>query len=261
MKIHLVRTCLAIAGMVAATTGCQLLPSTVAGKPGQDAPVHWSYAGKTGPEHWGEADPKFTMCASGRNQSPVDIATTVKADLEPLRFDYAAGSAVSIHNNGHTIQVDYAPGSTLSIDGKAFGLTQFHFHSPSENTINGRHFPMEAHFVHADALGNLAVVAVMFEEGATSSALAAFWSVLPGKAGERRTAPTGASAAALLPADRSYFRFTGSLTTPPCSEGVRWLVLRSPMSVSRPQVDQFISALHEPNNRPVQPLNARVILR
>ena len=200
------------------------------------------------------------MCSIGRNQSPIDVATSVKAELEPLRFDYLAGAA-GIQNNGHTVQVDYAPGSTLTIDGKAFVLTQFHFHTPSENTFNGKRFPLEGHLVHADKDGNLAVVAVMFEDGAPNPLLASLWEAMPAKAGEKRPLPAGVNAAALLPAERSYYRFEGSLTTPPCSEGVRWLVLKSPVSASRAQVQQFAAALPGPNNRPVQPLNARVVLR
>jgi carbonic anhydrase len=255
-------TAIALTGLTLA--GCQNMPSgapsAASGKEAAHGDVHWAYGGEAGPENWGKLDGKFVMCSIGRNQSPIDVANAVKAELEPLRFDYVAGAS-GIQNNGHTVQVDYAPGSTVTVDGKAFALTQFHFHTPSENTFNGKPFPLEGHFVHTDKDGNLAVVAVMFEEGAANPALAGFWGAMPTKAGEIRAAPAGANAVTLLPADRSYFRFEGSLTTPPCSEGVRWLVLKTPVSVSRAQVEQFAAALPGPNNRPVQPRNARVVLR
>jgi len=259
------RSTLAVIVLSASTlAGCQspALRPAAATPPAHDAhgDVHWAYVSEGGPQEWGKLDSKFVMCSIGRNQSPIDLAAAVRAELEPLRFDYAAG-ATDIQNNGHTVQVDYGPGSTLVVDGKAFALTQFHFHAPSENTIDGKRFAMEAHLVHADKDGNLAVVAVMFEDGPANAALARLWALLPTKAGEKRALPAGVDAAALLPAQRSYYRFDGSLTTPPCSEGVRWLVLKSPVSASQAQVAQFAAALPGPNNRPVQPLNARVVLR
>jgi carbonic anhydrase len=226
----------------------------------QHGDVHWAYVGEAGPENWGRLDEKFAMCSIGRNQSPIDLATSVRAELEPLRLDYVAG-ATDIQNNGHTIQVDYAPGSTLTIDGRSFVLAQFHFHTPSENTFNGKRFPLEGHLVHADKDGNLAVVALMFDDGPANPTLAGLWGAMPTKAGEKRSLPAGFNAAALLPADRGYYRFDGSLTTPPCSEGVRWLVLRNPVSISRAQVEQFAATLPSPNSRPVQPLNARLVVR
>jgi carbonic anhydrase len=221
---------------------------------------HWGYSGEAGPESWSKIDPKFAMCALGRNQSPIDLAGLVEADLKPLKLGYRAGAS-DIVNNGHTIQVDYAPGSTLTVDGRTFELKQFHFHAPSENRIGGKQFPLEAHLVHADKDGNLAVVAVVFREGAANPLLGKLWEKMPGKPGEKAVLPAGLSVAELLPADRDYYRFNGSLTTPPCSEGVWWLVMKKPASVSKAQVGQFAKTIGFANNRPVQPVNARPVLR
>jgi len=226
------------------------------------AQTHWGYEGEAGPSNWSKLDPKFVMCALGKNQSPIDITGFVEADLKPLKFTYSAGAQeIAIVNNGHTVQVNYAPGSSVSVDGREFELKQFHFHSPSENKIDGKQYPLESHLVHADKDGNLAVVAVMFQEGAPNAALTKLWEKMPAKSGDKNPLPAGMSVAQLLPAERDYYRFDGSLTTPPCSEGVRWLVLKTPVSVSRAQVEQSAAALPGPNNRPVQPLNARVVLR
>lgn len=221
---------------------------------------HWGYAGEAGPQNWGKLDPGFSMCAIGKNQSPIDLDSTIDAALEPLKLQYAAG-AVDVVNNGHTVQVDYAPGSALVVDGRRFELKQFHFHAPSENRVGGKSFPLEGHLVHADKDGNLAVVAVMYQLGAANPLLAKVWERMPAKADEKSSLPAGLNAARLLPASRDYYRFNGSLTTPPCSEGVRWLLMKQPATVSQTQVDQFAKAMGQANNRPVQPLNARPVLR
>jgi carbonic anhydrase len=221
---------------------------------------HWSYEGEAGPQNWSKVDPTFAMCALGKNQSPIDLAGPVKASLQPLAMDYKQG-ATDIVNNGHTVQVNFGAGSNLSVDGKTFELKQFHFHSPSENKINGKQFPLEAHLVHADKDGNLAVIAVMFNEGADNAFITKLWSAMPDKAGGKNALPTGLSATDLLPKDRGYYRFDGSLTTPPCSEGVRWLVMKTPATASKAQVAKFSKTLGFPNNRPIQPVNARLVLQ
>lgn len=221
---------------------------------------HWGYGGEGAPANWHKLDPKFAVCASGKNQSPIDLGGFIKAELAPLKVAYQAGAS-EIVNNGHTVQVNYAPGSTLVVDDRTFELKQFHFHSPSENRINGKQFPLEGHLVHADKEGNLAVIAVMFEEGAANAALSNLWSKMPATSGAKGTLPAGMSATSLLPASREYFRFNGSLTTPPCTEGVRWLVMKSPITASKAQVEQFSKTLGFPNNRPIQPVNARPVLR
>ena len=224
------------------------------------AQKHWGYEGEEGPQNWSKLDPKFVMCALGKNQSPIDITGFVEADLKPLKFAYAAGVS-DIVNNGHTVQVNYAPGSSVTVDGREFELKQFHFHSPSENKIDGKQYPLEAHLVHADKDGNLAVVAVMFQEGAPSAALTKLWEKMPAKSGDKNPLPAGMSVTQLLPAQRDYYRYDGSLTTPPCSEGVRWLVLKKVATASKAQIDLFAKTVGHANNRPLNPVNARTVLK
>ncbi len=204
--------------------------------------------------------PEFRACAEGRNQSPIDLTPLVDAQLPPLEIHYRPGGLDEL-NNGHTIQVNYDTGSTLTVAGHEYRLKQFHFHTPSENHVLGKAFPMEAHLVHADADGNLAVVAVMFEQGAENQALKTAWTAMPKHIGDRVHLTPEASAEALLPADRDYYRFNGSLTTPPCSEGVVWLVMKTPVSASSDQIEQLARVMGHPNNRPVQPINARLVLQ
>ncbi|WP_338456203.1 carbonic anhydrase family protein [Aeromonas veronii] len=223
------------------------------------AAPHWEYSGEAGPAHWAKLTPEFGQCA-GSNQSPVDLSGLVEAKLAPLVLHYKTGGNTVV-NNGHTVQVGYAPGSTLQLDGTRFELKQFHFHAPSENLIEGKSYPLEGHLVHVSDKGEIAVVAVMFEAGKANSALAAAWSALPAKVGEIQALKTPLVAEQLLPENRDYYRFSGSLTTPPCSEGVRWLVMKQPVEVSQAQIDAFKAVMHHPNNRPVQPLNGRVVLQ
>jgi len=219
---------------------------------------HWSYSGEGAPSHWGELDPDFAACASGKSQSPVDLPRSAKGEAKPLAFDYREG-ATKIFNNGHTVEVEYEPGSTLVVDGHAYELKQFHFHAPSENTIAGKHYPMEGHLVHADKDGHLAVVAVMFKEGKPNAFIETLWASMPAKESEEHVFAAPLDASGLLPAGRHYYRFAGSLTTPPCSEGVTWIVLSEPVTVSKPQLAAFTRTMGFANNRPVQPLNARKV--
>jgi len=223
------------------------------------AQPHWGYTGHGGPDSWGELSEKFHTCAAGVNQSPIDVSGSVEAKLPAIGFAYQ-GQPREIVNNGHTVQVNVAPGSYITVDGQQFELKQYHFHTPSENLIEGKQYPLEAHLVHADARGNLAVVAVMFEQGSHNAVLAQLWDELPRHGGEQHALAAAPDLDALLPQDRSYYRFNGSLTTPPCSEGVRWLVLSQPLSIDSAQVDAFAAAVHGHNNRPVQPLHARIVL-
>jgi carbonic anhydrase len=220
---------------------------------------HWGYSGEGAPKNWGKLDPAFVTCATGKAQSPINVTKSAKGDGKAVAFDYKNGTS-EILNNGHTVQVNYVPGSTITLDGRAYELKQFHFHAPSENTINGKHFPMEGHFVHQDKDGKLAVVAVMFTDGAANPAIASLWKELPAKEGEKHALATPLNAADLLPAERHYYRFEGSLTTPPCSEGVSWLVETTPVSASKAQVAAYTTAMGHPNNRPVQPINSRQVI-
>jgi len=222
---------------------------------------HWGYSGHSGPEHWAELNSGFATCKSGTRQSPIDInqSQLLAAKLDDIRFDYRAISP-EIINNGHTIQVNYIKGSAIEVNREQFQLAQFHFHTPSENTVNGKPFDMEMHLVHKNAKGELAVVGVFFKQGKHNPELEKVWGSLPSSAGEKKLlAETNLNAVDLLPKNRAYVHFNGSLTTPPCSEGVNWFVMNEPMEASAEQIARF-SKLIGQNARPVQQLNNRFIL-
>lgn len=232
---------------------------------GEDAaptptPAHWEYEGEEGPEFWGKLDPNYALCSTGRAQSPIDISGAETDDLTGITFNYNP-SALNIFNNGHTIQVKYDPGSSITYNENEYQLAQFHFHHPSEHTINGEAFDMELHFVHLDAAGNVgAVVGVMLKQGETdNAAFASIFDNLPAEKGDPQPTDTMINASDLLPETRLYSTYTGSLTTPPCTQGVRWLVLTTPVELSAHQLEEF-SSLFELNARPVQPLNTRDLL-
>ena len=224
-----------------------------------DRGAHWGSAGDIGPSHWGDLSPEYALAKSGREQSPIDISNARATALNQIEFSYRP-SPLDIVNNGHTIQVNYQKGSYLMVDGVRYDLLQFHFHSPSENTINGSQADLELHLVHADENGELAVVAVMLEEAAHNAALEVVWTNMPEHEGQQAT-PNDilVNAEHLLPDDEGYFRFAGSLTTPPCSEGVCWFVMDTPLSLSNEQIEAF-RRIYYGNNRPVQPTYDRVIL-
>ncbi len=222
--------------------------------------VHWTYEGKEGPANWGKLKPEFATCDSGRNQSPIDIDTTVEAALKTLKSTQRL-PAKDIVNNGHTVQASFKDGNILVLDDMTFQMKQVHFHAPSENTIHGKSYPLEAHFVHADAKGNLAVIGVLFTEGKANTGLEKLWAQMPNDVGAPLPLKAKVTASEMMPINRDYYRFSGSLTTPPCSEGVRWLLMKTPMTVSKEQVEAFEHAVHHHNNRPVQPLNGRVVVQ
>ena len=219
----------------------------------------WGYSGDSGPEHWGALKPEYSACASGKNQSPIDLNSIVEADLPPLNLHYEPATT-EILNNGHTVQVNFAPGNILSVDNIHFELKQIHFHTPSENHIGGKPFPMEAHLVHADSNGQLAVIALMYVEGKENPFLATAWKAMPTTPGDKKELKAEFGAG-LLPAVHDYYRFNGSLTTPPCTEGVRWIVMSEMMEASAEQIQAFRDVMKHPNNRPIQQLNARLILK
>lgn len=221
--------------------------------------THWGYSGLEGPSNWAALSPDNSVC-SGKNQSPINVSNSIDANLPAIQFNYKTGGH-EILNNGHTVQVNYQQGSSIHIDGTDFMLLQFHFHTPSENNIHGLSYPLEAHFVHTDNQGNLAVVAVMFTLGTENKALSSAWLNMPQHAGDIHQLSQIINANTLLPSSLDYYRFNGSLTTPPCSEGVRWFVMKNAITISAQQIDTFSKVLHEPNNRPLQPINARTILR
>lgn len=218
----------------------------------------WDYGSALGPAHWGSLKAEFAQCASGHRQSPIDIVKAVKADLPSLTFDYHP-SPLSIIDNGHTIMVTSAPGSSLRVGDRQYTLKQFHFHRPSEESVNGKRYEMCVHLVHADASGQLAVVAILLEKGPEQLLLRTLWNDLPKeKDKEEVRADVQIDLAKLIPSDHAYYTFDGSLTTPPCSEGVTWYVLKQPVSVSPDEIARF-SKLYHDNARPVQALNDRVV--
>jgi len=227
-----------------------------------DSQAKWSYEGATGPAHWGDLAPEYSTCKQGKNQSPININKSSKVKLPAIKFDYSMLIPENIVNTGHSIQVNVRSGGTLKLDDKDFELKQFHFHSPSENRVDGESYPLEAHYVHLSKDNEIAVVALLFKPGMASPSLGTLINNMPIKAGQSNRL----GAKDIQGFERSkqvtdYFRYNGSLTTPPCTEGVRWIVLKTLPTMSRQQLDAFQRALKQPNNRPVQPLNARIIFR
>ncbi|HUL35424.1 MAG TPA: carbonic anhydrase family protein [Candidatus Eisenbacteria bacterium] len=232
-----------------------LLPCLIAA---QEAKPHWSYKGSAAPADWGKLDPAYATCSSGKTQSPIDIKGAKPADLPALKMDYKT-VPFNIIDNGHTIQVNYPAGSTLTVGDHVYTLKQFHFHHPSEEHVNGKKFELVAHLVHADADGHLAVVAILFNEGAANPVLDKVWKNIPSTQEKAIDVPdVTINAGDLLPSNLGYFTYAGSLTTPPCSEGVTWFVLKTTDTLSKAEVAAF--AKHYPMNaRPIQPTNGREI--
>lgn len=221
---------------------------------------HWTYEGAHGPAHWADLDKSFSECRLGHAQSPIDIrGAKALADAPNLEFAYQA-VPLAIVNNGHTVQVNETGAGTLTIGGHAYKLAQFHFHTPSEERIRGRAYDLVAHMVHKDDAGKLAVVAVLFKAGHENGALKTVFDNMPIGAGpEHSVAGVTFNPADLLPAKHGYYHFQGSLTTPPCSEGVAWYVLKTPVEASRAQLN-LLHKLYEHNARPVQALNGREVI-
>ena len=220
-------------------------------------PAHWDYAGSGGPETWGQMKPEFAKCSTGTRQSPIDIRDGIKVSLDPVQFDYKP-SAFRVIDNGHTVQVNVSPGNSIEVMGRRFELLQFHFHRPSEERINGRQFDMVAHLVHKDLEGKLAVVAVLLDRGSVQPLVQMVWNNLPLEKGDEVAARATLDLNALLPAERGYYTYMGSLTTPPCSEGVLWMVMKQPVPISPEQVSIF-ARLYPMNARPIQSASGRLI--
>lgn len=219
---------------------------------------HWSYEGHTAPKHWADLEENFVGCKLGHEQSPIDISTkaTVKADLAPIKPAFVA-SAAELVNNGHTIQINLADGGFAALPSGEYKLLQFHFHTPSEEKINGKNFPLVAHLVHKSAEGKLAVIAVLFKQGKENAALKDIFANLPSTEG-KEALKTPFNVSSILPASLGFYAFKGSLTTPPCSEGVAWHVLKQPVEMSAEQIAAF-KKIFKMNARPVQPLNGRKV--
>ncbi|MSP48746.1 MAG: carbonic anhydrase [Alphaproteobacteria bacterium] len=222
------------------------------------AEVKWEYQGELGPQAWGKLSPEFQACSMGREQTPIDLKDGIKAEPGMLSFAYKR-MPVRILNNGHTIQVNCPAGSQVEIAGQTYDLLQYHFHHPSEHILSGQRFQLELHFVHKNKAGELAVVGVFIRPGQANPALQSLWSVMPAKAAPEKWTSVSLNPDRLLPANSTYFRYHGSLTTPPCSEGVLWTVYRESIEASEAQIRQF-AQLFPNNSRPIQPLNRRFLL-
>ena len=217
----------------------------------------WSYEGETGPANWGKINKAWTRCGTGARQSPIDIRDGMKVELENITFDYKP-SSFTVVDNGHTIQVDVAGGNYLHVQNRQYELVQFHFHRPGEERINGKSFEMVVHLVHRDAEGKQAVLAVLLERGRAQSTIQTVWNNLPLEKHDVIRPTIVLDVAELLPENRDYFTYMGSMSTPPCDEGVLWMVMKNPVQASPAQMALF-SRLYPMNARPVQASAGRVI--
>jgi carbonic anhydrase len=221
-------------------------------------PPHWNYErSHEGPQHWADLDPAFETCAKGMNQSPIDIRNTVKTDLPALQFNYSEAAPTFV-NNGHTIQINLPAGQTLTVGDKAYELLQFHFHTPSEEALNGKRTAMVGHFVHKSATGELGVIGILMQPGKTNPAFKPVFAHLPRKGETVTVDGLKLDLAAMLPSTKSYYSFEGSLTTPPCSEGVNWMVMKTPIHLGAEQIKAFRRVFNA-NARPIQPINGRIV--
>jgi carbonic anhydrase len=221
----------------------------------------WSYEGANGPEHWGALDPAYSACKSGKEQSPIDIRQAQRVNLPPLKFEYRSGP-LKIINNGYTaVRVNYVQGNGnfLTVVGSRYELTQFHFHRPSEEYVDGKPYDMVAHFMHEDASGKVLGVAVFLKAGSANATIQRLWQHMPNTPGkEQEVAGVEVNPADLLPRNSAYYMYMGSLTAPPCTEGVTWIVLKMPVEISPGQIAAF-AKLYPHDVRPLQPLNGRIV--
>lgn len=223
--------------------------------------TRWSYEGTSGPDHWGDLDPDYATCKAGKEQSPIDIRNAKRTQLHPVRFEYKSGPLKIIDNGYTAVRVNYAPGNGnfLFVGEQRYELAQFHFHHPSEEFIQGKPYDMVAHLMHESSDRKVAGVAVLLKAGRANAIVQQLWEHMPKTPGKEEVIagvevnPTG-----LLPRDTSYYTYMGSLTAPPCTEGVTWFVLRTPMDISAEQISQF-AALYPHDVRPPQPLNRRIV--
>ena len=232
-------------------TAALMLASSAAA---QEQHAHWTYEGPDGPAEWGRLDPTYGVCATGQQESPIDLTGAITADLGAVMPDRPA-MPMRVFDTGHAIQAEAAPGRRLTMGGKTYELRQFHVHQPSEHLLNGRRFPLEIHFVHAGPDGTLGVLGVFVEAGAANAALQTVIEAVATPEARPMLDPE-----TLLPAGRDFFRYEGSLTTPPCSETVDWAVLADPITASAAQLEA-VAGFYSGNARPVQPLHRRFLLR
>lgn len=221
--------------------------------------IHWGYGGSENPTQWGRLSKDFTLCELGRSQSPINItnSSVITSSAAKIAFSYLP-SNLEIVNNGHTIQVNYDKGSSVTINGEKYELLQFHFHTPSEHNLNSKAYAMELHLVHRNSSGKLAVVGVMIENGQANPLIATIWENMPTTPMTKLVSDRQINAAELLPSQKSHYSYNGSLTTPPCSEGVSWNLFTEPITFSEEQIDEF-QKLYQVDARPVQPNNSRIV--
>jgi carbonic anhydrase len=237
----------------------------VFGEEGQDThnssggrPPHWDYLGVEGPQHWGMLTEEYRACETGNRQSPVNISMVHHGQgHDKLVFHYET-SEIHELNNGHTIQVSHLSGCRVDLNQREYQLRQFHFHAPSEHHVEGNAYPMELHLVHQDDQGHVLVVSALMEATSDHSVLGNLWDWLPHQIGKEVSVPLQVHLMDILPKNTHHFSYSGSLTTPPCTEGVQWIVLQEPISVSQQDVDRFVKIIGY-NARPVQPLGQREI--
>jgi carbonic anhydrase len=218
----------------------------------------WSYQGDTGPDAWGRLDPAYRVCSAGKEQSPIDLAGAVRAELALPQIEWQP-MPLEITNNGHCVLINAAPGNITRLAGESYELLDFHFHHPSEHLIGGRRFDLECHFVHRSAAGRLAVLGVVFEPGAKNAGLQAVLDAAPKQAGRTLKLETLIDPRPLLPSRGGIFRYAGSTTEPPCQEGVSWVVYRTPAQATATQI-KSCGDIFPPDARPLQPLGSRFVL-
>lgn len=250
-------------GLLAVVTGCSNAagpddPATTA-PPQEEASAEWSYDGATGPEHWGELDDEFATCSTGTAQSPIDVPGKAPLSSSPITLDHT-DSDFQARDTGHTVELHALSPQHLTVDGTRYTFRQMHYHAPSEHTVDGRSFEAEFHFVHQSEDGALAVLGVLATAGKHNTHWAPFTDAVPATRGGRTPEVTGLALTSMLPGSLDHYAYDGSLTTPPCSEGVRWLLLQAPVELSARQIEDLRS-VHSGNNRPTQPLNNREISR
>ena len=218
---------------------------------------HWDYDGEFGPENWGKINPAWAQCGKGQRQSPIDIRDGMKVNLDEIEFNYGPSTFSEI-DNGHPVQVNVGGGNAITVGPDTYELVQFHFHRPSEERINGKGTEMVVHLVHRDARGRLAVVAVLLERGKANEAIQTVWNNIPLEKGQLGAPGLELDPVELLPARRAYYTYMGSMTTPPCTENVLWMVMKQPMTASPAQMALF-SRLYPLNARPVQASEGRMV--
>lgn len=221
--------------------------------------LEWSYKGGTGPAHWGALSSYFSECSNGGLQSPIDIKNTQPSSIKPINFYYYKSLRIALKNTGYTVELDFADGNDIMLGKTIYKLKQVHFHTPSEHTVDGQQYPIEIHFVHVSKSHRVAVIALFVEEGEENNKFKQIIRYFPkNKNDSDMFYHKNLNPAFLLPENRSYYKYTGSLTTPPCSEGVTWFVLKNSINLSNDQINTIRNSVGT-NNRPIQPTNNRNI--